>query len=306
AYDRLVPAAVSHIVQRGEFLTAYTPYQPEISQGVLQATFEYQSMIAHLTGLPVANASMYDGATALAEACLVACAHTRRDRVVIPMTVHPEYRHVTETYVRHQDVEVVGIPRKGGCIDLDQLREAVNDKTAAVVVQHPNFFGSLEDVDAIGEIARSAGALYIAVVDPISLALLRPPGEYGAHIAVGDGQPLGNAVSFGGPYVGFFATTTELVRRIPGRIVGETRDTEGRRGFVLTLQTREQHIRRERATSNICTNQALNALTAAVYMALLGPEGLREVAEQSVRKSHYLRNRLLTLPGVEAPWDAPF
>src|SRR5690606_27245140 len=215
-------------------------------------------------------------------------AHTRRNRVLIPLTVHPEYRQVTQTYLRHQDIETVWIPYAGGQVDLDALRREADEGTAAVVVQQPNFFGCLEPVAAIGEVARGVGALYVAVVEPVSLALLQPPGAYGAHIAVGDGQPLGNALSFGGPSVGFFAIRQELLRRMPGRIVGQTVDAEGRRAFVLTLQTREQHIRRERATSNICTNEALNALAAAVYLALLGPRGLREVAQLSLQKAHYL------------------
>src|SRR5690606_38789308 len=219
---------------------------------MLQATYEYQSMIAHLTGMPAANASMYDGPTALAEAALVACAHTRRERVLIPLTVHPEYRHVTETYLRHQDIETAWIPYAGGQADLDALRREADERTAAVVVQQPNFFGCLEPVAAMGGVAKGVGALYIAAVEPVSLALLQPPGAYGADIAVGDGQPLGNNISFGGPTVGFFAIREQLLRRMPGRIVGQTVDMEGRRAFVLTLQTREQHIRRERATSNIC------------------------------------------------------
>jgi len=307
AYDHLIPAAVGHLVSRSEFYTSYTPYQAEITQGVLQATYEYQTMIASLTGMDMANASIYDGATALAEGALVACAHTGRDRVVIPVTVHPEYRQVTHTYLRHQGLEVVEVPYRDGVTSLTELKARVDQRTAAVVVQQPNFFGCLEDVAAVGQLAREAGALLIvAVADPLTLGLLEPPGALGAHLAVGEGQPLGNHLSFGGPYLGFLAARQELVRRLPGRIVGATVDREGTRGFVLTLQTREQHIRREKATSNICTNQALNALTAAIYLSLLGKEGVREVAWQSLQKAHYLQRAMTALPGFAPAWTAPF
>ncbi|HLT58124.1 MAG: aminomethyl-transferring glycine dehydrogenase subunit GcvPA [Limnochordales bacterium] len=307
AYDHLIPAAVSQLVSRSEFYTSYTPYQPEITQGVLQATYEYQSMIAALTGMDMANASIYDGATAMAEGALVACAHTGRDRVVIPAAVHPEYRQVAHTYLRHQGLEVVEAPYRDGVTPLAELKARMDQRTAAVVVQQPNFFGCLEDVAAIGQLAREAGALLIvAIADPLTLGLLAPPGAAGAHLAVGEGQPLGNNLSFGGPYLGFFAARAELVRRIPGRIAGATVDREGTRGYVLTLQTREQHIRRERATSNICTNQALNALTAAIYLSLLGKEGVREVAAQSLQKAHYLQRAMTALPGFEAAWTSPF
>ncbi|MFO7310765.1 MAG: aminomethyl-transferring glycine dehydrogenase subunit GcvPA [Bacillota bacterium] len=307
AYDHLIPAAVGQLVSRSEFYTSYTPYQPEITQGVLQATYEYQTMIATLTGMDLANASVYDGATALAEGALLACAHTGRDKVVIPTAVHPEYRQVTHTYLRHQGLEVVEVPYRDGVTPLSEIKARVDARTAAVVVQQPNFFGSMEDVAAIAEVAREAGALVIvAIADPLTLGLLKPPGAAGAHIAVGEGQALGNNLSFGGPYLGFLAVRQELVRRIPGRIVGATVDRDGNRGFVLTLQTREQHIRREKATSNICTNQALNAITAAVYLSLLGKQGVRDVATQCVQKAHYLQRAMTALPAFSPAWGAPF
>lgn len=307
AYDHFVPSAVPHLVSRSEFYTSYTPYQPEMTQGVLQATYEYQTLIARLTGMDVANASVYDGATSLAEAALVACAHTRKERVVVPTTVHPEYRQVVHTYLRHQDLDMVEVPYDGGVVSLEAVAALIDDNTAAIVVQQPNFFGRLEDVRALGRLAEERGVLLISVTaDPLALGLLEAPGAYGAHIAVGEGQPLGNSLSFGGPHLGFFAARDQLVRRIPGRIAGATKDRDGVRGYVLTLQTREQHIRRERATSNICTNQALNALTAAVYLTLLGKEGVRDVARQSLQKAHYAQRAITGLPGFAAAWDGPF
>ena len=307
AYDHLIPAAVGQLVSRSEFYTSYTPYQPEITQGVLQATYEYQTMIAALTGMDLANASVYDGATALAEGALVACAHTGRDQVVIPATVHPEYRQVTSTYLRHQGLEVVEVPYRDGVTPLDELKARIGSRTAAVVVQQPNFFGGIEDAAAVAQLAHEAGALFIvAVADPLTLGLLKPPGAAGADIAAGDGQALGNNLSFGGPHLGFLAVRQQLVRRIPGRIAGATVDRDGTRGFVLTLQTREQHIRREKATSNICTNQALNAIAAAVYLSLLGKQGVRDVAHQCLQKAHYLQRAMVALPGFAPAWDGPF
>ncbi|MBE3576422.1 MAG: aminomethyl-transferring glycine dehydrogenase subunit GcvPA [Limnochordales bacterium] len=309
AYDHLIPAAVTSIVSRGEFLTAYTPYQAEISQGELQAMWEYQSMMVELTGMDVANSSMYDGATALAEAALLASAVTGQRRVLVPQNVHPEYREVTATYLRARGLEMVDLPfdRSSGQVDLAALAKELEVAAAAVVVQNPNFFGIIEtEAKQAVELAHKAGALAIVVADPISLAILTPPGELGADIAVGNGQPLGNPISFGGPHFGFFAARQELLRRLPGRIVGETVDRQGRRGFVLALQTREQHIRREKATSNICTNQAHNALMAAVYLALLGPQGLREVAEACLQKSHYAAERLQQIPGCSLAFSGPF
>lgn len=306
AYDRLVPAALAELVGRAEFVTTYTPYQAEVSQGVLQSIYEFQSLICLLTGLDVANASVYDGATACAEAAIMACAHSKRNTILVAEGLHPEYRQVVETYLRQQGLATVMVPMRGGRVDMEALRDHLGNDAAGFIVQHPNFFGCLEDVEAIGRAVHEAGGLYIACVEPVSLAVLEPPGAYGADIAVGEGQPLGNAVSFGGPHVGFMATKERLVRSLPGRIVGATVDDAGRRGYVLTLQAREQHIRRERASSNICSNQALNALTAAVYLALVGRQGLKDVATQSLQKAHYAYTRLCELPGFAPALDAPF
>ncbi len=307
AYDHFIPAAVHHITGRAEFYTSYTPYQPEVSQGNLQSFYEYQSMICTLTGMDVTNASMYDVGSAAAEACFMARDITRRQVIVVSETVHPEVRQVINTYMAAPGVEVVAVPQVDGVTDLDHLRDALQRyDVAGVVVQHPNFFGCLEPVDEIGEIVHAHGALFIASVDPISLGILRSPGDYGADIAVGDGQALGMSLSFGGPYLGFLAAREALLRRMPGRIVGATVDGQGRRGFVLTLQAREQHIRRERATSNICSNHALNALTAAVYLSLMGPEGLREVADLCLQKSHYARELIVNIPGFEGSFWSPF
>ncbi|HLU24197.1 MAG TPA: aminomethyl-transferring glycine dehydrogenase subunit GcvPA [Longimicrobiales bacterium] len=301
-YDHYVPAVVDQILRRSEFYTAYTPYQPEVSQGTLQAIYEFQSMICELTGMDAANASMYDGATATAEAMLMShsVSRGRRRGVVIAGTLHPHYRQVIETYNSgvQLDLRTVG-HGPDGTLDLDALRDAVNDDTAAVIVQSPNFYGIIEDWSAAAEIAHAAGALLVAVFDPVSLALLKTPGECGADIAVGEGQGLGNALSFGGPALGLFACRMEFVRQMPGRIAGATVDENGRRGYVLTLQTREQHIRRERATSNICTNHALNALAATVYLAAVGRAGLQRVAETSLRGAHYAFERITALDGFE-------
>ena len=300
-YDHYVPAAVDAILRRSEFYTAYTPYQPEVSQGTLQVIYEFQSLICELTGLDVANASMYDGASATAEAMLMARAVSRgaRTAVAVAGTLHPHYRRVLETYNAGVGLELRTVAcGPDGRLDPDALRAAVRDDTAAVIVQSPNFFGVIEDWAAAADVAHAAGALLIAVFDPISLAVLRSPGECGADIAVGEGQGLGNAMSFGGPALGLFACRQQFVRHMPGRIAGATVDQDGRRGFVLTLQTREQHIRREKATSNICTNQALNALAATVYLALVGRQGLRRVAEASLRGAHYAFERLTALDGI--------
>jgi len=307
-YDHYVPAVVNAIVSRSEFLTAYTPYQPERSQGGLQAIFEYQTAICELTGLDVSNASLYDGGTAVAEAAFMATAAKKRDRIVVSEGVHPEYRQVLRTETagcgdRACGEFVVEVACEDGLTPLEKLRAAVSDKTAAVIVQTPNFFGGLEQMQQVAEIAHEAGALFVAVVDPISLGVLQAPGAYGADVAVGDAQTLGQAMSFGGPHLGFMAARKELIRQMPGRIVGATLDAEGKRGFVLTFQTREQHIRRERATSNICSNQALCALGALVYLGWLGKQGLPELGLLCARKADYLRERLLTLPGV-APFTA--
>jgi len=305
-YDHYVPAIVDAIVSRGEFLTAYTPYQPERSQGVLQSIFEFQTAICELTGMDVSNASMYDGGTALAEASVLAGSQTRRGKVVLSAGVNPEYRQVlvTETAGHGPCPQVVDL-LAGAATDLAALERTVGDDTAAVVVQQPNFFGALEDVAAAAQIAHAAGALLVVVADPVSLGLLEAPGRLGADIVVGEAQSLGNAMSFGGPGLGFMAVAKPLMRRIPGRLVGETVDLEGKRGFVLTLQTREQHIRREKATSNICSNHALNALATLAHLSWLGREGLAELGLLCARKAAYLRARLLEIPGVTAYTEGP-
>ncbi|MBS3874073.1 MAG: aminomethyl-transferring glycine dehydrogenase subunit GcvPA [Firmicutes bacterium] len=306
AYDHYTPSIVNHMLLRQEFFTAYTPYQPEISQGTLQAIFEFQSMICELTGLDVSNASVYDGATALAEAALMAGNATRRSEIVVAGSVHPEHRAVLKTYGQTRDIEIREVPHKNGAVDLDALKSAVSSSTAAVLIQSPNFFGVIEDLSAAASIAHTEGALLVASVDPIALGLLKSPGEMGVDIAVGDGQPLGIPLSFGGPYVGFMATTQKLLRNMPGRIVGITNDSEGQRAYVLTMQTREQHIRREKATSNICTNNALIALATTIYLGVMGKEGLREVAMQCVSKSRYAYDELLKSGQFEEAFAAPF
>jgi len=306
AYDHAIPSIVGQLIGRSEFYTAYTPYQAEMSQGLLQAIYEYQTMICELTALDVANASVYDGASALAEAALMAMRITKRTAVAVAPTVHPHYRRVLESYLQGMACTIHTLPAGDGITEPARAAASVDASCAAVIVQQPNFFGCLEEVEALGRAAHEAGALLIATVDPISLGLLAPPGDYGADIAVGEGQPLGIPVNFGGPYLGFFATKQAFMRQLPGRIVGATVDGAGRRGFCLTLQAREQHIRRERATSNICTNQALTALAATVYMAVTGPEGLRDAATQCWDKAHYLHRALTQLPGVRAWSAAPF
>jgi glycine cleavage system P protein (glycine dehydrogenase) subunit 1 len=303
-YDHWIPAAVNAIAMRSEFATAYTPYQPEVAQGTLTVIFEFQSMIAELTGCDVANASMYDGATAMVEAALLARHHTGRARVVVAGAVHPRYVDVLRGYLDAGDV--VTVADTGGQCAPENLRAALSGDVAAVVYQHPNFFGILESPQALHALAHEAGALAIAVCDPVSLALLEPPGRSGADLVVGEGQPLGNPPSFGGPLLGFFACRQQLVRRMPGRLAAETVDRDGRRGFVLTLQTREQHIRRERATSNICTNQGLLATRATIYLGLLGREGLREVANLCVQKTHHAARLATQTPGVRLAFEAPF
>ncbi|RRJ66274.1 aminomethyl-transferring glycine dehydrogenase subunit GcvPA [Paenibacillus oralis] len=304
-YDHHIPSVVQHVISRSEFYTAYTPYQPEISQGELQAIFEFQSYICELTGLKVANASMYDGATALAEAGSLAAAATRRKRLVVARTVHPEAREVLATYARGLNLEIAEVGWDAGVTDRGALEAAITEDTAAVLVQNPNFFGSLEDIRAIGELIHARGGLLIVSCNPLSLGLLEAPGKLGADIVVGDAQPLGIAPSFGGPTCGFFAVAESYMRRMPGRIVGQTTDRNGKRGFVLTLQAREQHIRREKATSNICSNQALLALAASVYMSLMGKQGMAEAAELNLQKAHYAKARLASVPGVSLPFPAP-
>ncbi|MGD8495386.1 MAG: aminomethyl-transferring glycine dehydrogenase subunit GcvPA [Gemmatimonadales bacterium] len=305
-YDHYVPAAVDHIIRRSEFYTAYTPYQPEVAQGTLQVIYEFQTMVCELTGMDVANASMYDGPTATAEAAVMARSVTRRDRVLAARSLHPHSRKVTNTYLEGlgSELELVDYG-SDGLLDLDALDAALGDDVAAVLVQYPNFFGGIEDLAPIAEKAHAAGALLVVQADPVMLAVLRSPGSLGADIVTAEGQPFGNGPSYGGPVVGLFAATEKLVRKMPGRIVGGTVDLEDRRGYVLTLQTREQQIRREKATSNICTNQGLMALAATVYLSLVGREGLRQVAETSIQNAHYARRRLQEA-GVELSFpDAP-
>jgi glycine dehydrogenase subunit 1 len=307
SYDHFIPAVVDAVAGRSEYYTAYTPYQAEASQGSLQAFFEYQTLICQLTGLDVANASLYDGGSAVAEAVLMALSvQPRRHQVLIAESVHPEYRQTLATYLANLDARVTTLPTPDGYLDPDHLARAVDDQTLAVVVQHPNFFGALEEVEAAAAAAHARGALFIVSFDPISLGLLKRPGQYGADIAVAEGQCLGNPMCYGGPYLGILACREEYVRKMPGRLVGQTVDRKGKRCFVLTLQTREQHIRREKATSNICTNQGLMALKAAVYLAALGPQGLRETAELCTRKAHYAAERLTAIPGVRLRFPRPF
>lgn len=306
AYDHYVPSVVWHLAGRGEFLTAYTPYQAELMQGELQAGYEYQSMLCALTGMDVANASMYDGASAAAEAAAMAKDLTHRDEVLVSATVHPEYRRVVHTYTTPLGIHLRDVPYRRGATDLDALAQAISPRTAGILIQHPNFFGVLEDGSAVADLAHRAGALVIcAVADPLSLGILKPPGAWGADIVAGEGQPLGSHLNFGGPYLGILATRQEFLRRIPGRLVGATVDTDGQRGFVLTLQTREQHIRREKASSNICTNEALLALAAAIYLAALGKRGFQKVAELNVRKAAYAKEVITALPGFRLAFDAP-
>jgi glycine dehydrogenase subunit 1 len=308
ATDRYSPALVAEVMGRAEFLTAYTPYQPEISQGTLQAIYEFQTMIAELTGMDLAQASMYDGATAAAEAAMLAAASTGRRRVVVSGLVHPASLAVIRTYAVGRGLEVVVASEAGrsGRTDLQAVEASLTPDTACLVVQEPNHLGALEPVAEAAELAHRAGALLVAQVDPISLAVLEPPGAWGADVAVGEGQALGLPLAYGGPYLGFFAARESLVRRLPGRLAGATYDRRGKRGYVLTFQTREQHIRRERATSNICTNQGLLALGAAVYLAALGPRGLAEAAERSLALAHLAADRLASLPGVSLAIDGPF
>lgn len=306
AYDHFIPSAIDALLSRQEFYTAYTPYQPEISQGMLQAIFEFQTMICELTGMDIANASMYDGASALAEAMLLACQSLKRQEVLVAKTVHPESREILKTYAKFRGITVREVGYLNGQLNIKELEEMISPDTAAIIVQNPNFFGSIESLGEIGEIARNNKSLFIVSADPISLGLLKSPGELGADIVVGEGQSLGNPLSFGGPYLGFFAAREKLLRKVPGRIVGQTTDKHGKRSFTLTIQTREQHIRREKATSNICSNQALNALTATIYLTLLGKQGLKEVALQSLQKANYAFEQLTAKESFSPAFSSPF
>lgn len=305
AYDHYIPSFVDQLLLRSEFYTAYTPYQPEISQGTLQSIYEYQTLICELTGMDVANASMYDGASALAEAAAMAC--DRKSQVVVSSAVHPEYRETLATYASGQGIEIRVAEHAGGVSPASSFEPLVSKDTGAIIVQYPNFFGNVEDLRSLADLAHANGALLVvAVVDPVSLGILESPGKCGADIVVGEGQSFGNSISFGGPYLGFFAAKEKYVRRMPGRIVGATIDNKGQKAFVLTLQAREQHIRREKATSNICSNEALCALAANMTLCALGKEGLREMANLSLQKAHYAFNKITSIPGVEPVFKAPF
>jgi glycine dehydrogenase subunit 1 len=312
SYDHFIPTTVDAILSRSEFYTAYTPYQAEMSQGLLQSIYEYQTMISDLTGMDVSNASVYDGASALAEAAMMAIRITKRSEIVVARAVHPHYRQVLRTYLSGHETKIKEIALDQGQTSLEQLCEAINGNTAAVLIQHPNFLGQLEAMDQIISLIRERreegghAPLLVMAVDPISLGLLKTPGEFGADIVVGEGQSMGNAISFGGPYVGFFSTRREFIRQMPGRIVGRTVDSQGKTAFCLTLQTREQHIRREKATSGICTNQALNALATTVYLATLGPTGMKEVATLCIEKSHQLQEKIIAGGQYSSPFCAPF
>jgi glycine dehydrogenase subunit 1 len=306
AYHHFIPSVVDHILRRSEFYTAYTPYQPEISQGTLQAIFEYQSLMCQLTGMEVSNASHYDGATALAEAVILALNHHRgkRSKVVISPTVHPHYRQVVRTYTQGMGLTLTGDEL---CENSTQdLMALIDEDTTLVAVQYPDFLGNLEDFSALGQAAHDVGALLCVVINPLALGMLRPPGEFGADVVVGEGQPLGIPPSYGGPYVGIFTTQEKYVRKMAGRLVGETVDVDGKRGYVLTLTPREQHIRRDKATSNICTNQGLIALATAVYLSMMGKAGLRKVAELCYHKAHYAAERIDALDGYSVWNKKPF
>lgn len=307
AYDHYIPSIIDHIISRSEYFTSYTPYQPEISQGTLQYIFEFQTLICNLTGMDVANASLYDGGTAITEAALMAGAHTKKKELLISKTVKPEAIQILKTYAHVQGLEVIEVEMKDGVTDLEDLESKVNDNTAAVIAQSPNFFGIIEDLKATGEIAhKGKKTVFIASVDPISLALLKKPSELGVDVVVGEGQGMGIPLAFGGPYLGFIAAKDAFLRKLPGRIVGETIDKNGKRSYVLTLTAREQHIRREKATSNICSNQGLNVLAATIYMVTMGKEGLKEVALQSTQKAHYAFEKLTASGKYKPLFDKPF
>ncbi|MDX9916399.1 MAG: aminomethyl-transferring glycine dehydrogenase subunit GcvPA [Gudongella sp.] len=306
-YDHYIPAIVDRLISRSEFYTSYTPYQPEISQGTLQYIFEFQTLICNLTGMDVANASLYDGGTAITEAALMAAAYSKKDELIISKSVKPDARKILHTYAHVQNLKVIEVDIKDGVTDIEALEGLVSDNTAAVIVQSPNFFGIIEDLKAIGEVAhKGKKTTFVAAVDPISLGILKKPRDLGVDVVVGEGQSLGIPVSFGGPYLGFMAVRSEYVRKLPGRIVGQTEDLDGKRSFVLTLTAREQHIRREKATSNICSNQGLNSLAATIYMVTLGKEGLREVASQSAKKAHYAFEQMTKSGKFKPMFDKPF
>jgi len=306
AYEHFIPSFVDQLLLRSEFYTAYTPYQPEISQGTLQAIYEYQTLVCELTGMDAANASMYDGASALAEAALMACDVTRRGKVLVLKTVHPEYRDVLKTYLPPRGVDIVELPFKDGVTDLSALEAALQEDVAGVLVQNPNFFGGVEKAEEIAQLAHAKGVLLVMAVNPVSLGLLKSPGENGADIAVGEGQPFGNPLNFGGPYLGFLTTRDKFARRMPGRIVGAAMDKSGRKGYVLTLQAREQHIRREKATSNICSNEALCALAFTMHLSALGKKGIKELAYLNLQNAHYAAQEIAKIPGMSLAFTGPF
>ncbi len=301
-YDHYIPIIVDHVISRSEFYTAYTPYQPEISQGELQAIFEFQTMICELTGMDVANSSMYDGGTALAEAAMLSAGHTKRKKVLVSQTVHPESRDVLKTYAKGQNIDVVEVPYKDGLTDIEALKSELDQDVAAVIVQYPNFFGLVEPLKDIEPLVHDIKAQFVVSSNPLALGVLASPGSLGADIVVGDAQPFGIPTSFGGPHCGFFAVSKKLMRKVPGRLVGQTVDEDGKRGFVLTLQAREQHIRRDKATSNICSNQALTALAASVAMTALGKKGIKEMSVQNIQKAHYAKEAFKK-KGFELPLD---
>ncbi|HAE41421.1 MAG TPA: aminomethyl-transferring glycine dehydrogenase subunit GcvPA [Clostridiales bacterium] len=304
SYDHYIPSVVRHIASRSEFYTSYTPYQPEVSQGTLQYIFEFQSMMAELTGMDVINASMYDGATATAEAAIMAIRVNNRSKVAVSSTIHPETLKVLETYSHFREIELIKIPEIDGKTDLDGLK-LIDSDTSAVIIQNPNFYGIIEDIAPIEKVTHDNKSLLIMSVDPISLGIIKSPGEYGADIAVGEGQSLGIPQNFGGPYLGFIGATEKLMRKMPGRICGLTTDVDGKQGFVLTLQAREQHIRREKATSNICSNQSLCALMAVVYLSVMGREGIKDVAKQCISKANYAMEKLLETKKFKRIYTGP-
>ena len=309
AYDHYIPKAVIFLASRSEFYTAYTPYQAEVSQGTLQAIFEYQTAISELTGMDVTNASMYDGASAMAEAALMAIRIKKtKNKILYASSINPFYVQVLKTYISRAGIELqeIKVNENDGRVDINDLKSKITEDVGALIFQHPNFYGILEDPLLLREVTENTGILLIVVYNPISLGIIAPPGQYNADIAVAEGQPLGLPLSFGGPYLGLFSAKKEYIREMPGRIIGETMDVEGKRGFVMTLQTREQHIRRERATSNICSNQNLCALQALIYLSLLGKKGIKEVALQCAYKAHYLYSRLIEIDGIQSVFNAPF
>lgn len=306
AYDHYIHSLIKHLTSRSEFYTAYTPYEAEISQGTLQAIFEYQTMIANITGMDTANASMYDGATACVEAGQMAVAATRRKSIIVSRLVNPETRKVLKTYYRFKNIDLIELDELDGATDIEKLSAALNKDVAAFIIQTPNFLGIIEDLSEVEKLVHANKSLLIVSCDPISLGILKSPGECGADIVIGDGQALGNNLNYGGPYLGFMATTKKYLRKLPGRIVGQTTDSEGKRGYVLTLQAREQHIRRQKASSNICSNQALNALTALIYLSTMGKSGLKEVATQCMQKSHYAFDQLTKGSKYKSVFNKPF